>query len=112
MVCTVRAASLQACGVVFPLAMLTSICRSIVTICSGLYLCMGMTRFSSKWTLSHSTWYKNGRAGQHLLGRGNRDNTKHGREAPSTEYEWQWERHWSQSSGPPVPDHPSTQAQP
>ena len=43
---------------------LTSICRSIVTICSGLYLCMGMTRFSSKWTLSHSTWYKNGRAGQ------------------------------------------------
>src|SRR5208283_4598504 len=38
--------------------MLTSICRSIVTICSGLYLLMGMTRFSSKWILSHSTWYK------------------------------------------------------
>jgi hypothetical protein len=37
--------------------MLTSICRSIVTICSGLYLLMGMTRFSSKWILSHSTWY-------------------------------------------------------
>jgi hypothetical protein len=35
----------QACGVVFPLAMPTSICRSIVTICSGLYLCMGMTAF-------------------------------------------------------------------
>src|SRR5580658_10183954 len=36
----------------------TSICRSIVTICSGLYLLIGMTRFSSKWILSHSTWYK------------------------------------------------------
>src|SRR5271156_5935749 len=47
----------QACGVVFPFAMLTSICRSIVTICSGLYLLMGITRFSSKWILSHSTWY-------------------------------------------------------
>src|SRR5450755_3418595 len=54
----VISASLQACGVVFPLAMLTSICRSIVTICSCLYLLMGMTRFSSKWILSHSTWYK------------------------------------------------------
>src|SRR5271170_3086092 len=41
----VIAASLQACGVVFPFAMLTSICRSIVTICSGLYLWMGMTVF-------------------------------------------------------------------
>jgi SEC-C motif len=38
--------------------MLTSICRSIVTICSGLYLLIGMTRYSSKWILSHSTWYK------------------------------------------------------
>src|ERR1039458_155614 len=54
----VISASLQACGVVFPFAMLTSICRSIVTICSGLYLLIGMTRFSSKWILSHSTWYK------------------------------------------------------
>src|SRR5271154_465524 len=54
----VISASLQACGVVFPFAMPTSICRSIVTICSGLYLLMGMTRFSSKWILSHSTWYK------------------------------------------------------
>src|SRR3974390_1735194 len=58
------AASLQACGVVFPLAMPTSICRCIVTICSGLYLWMGMTRFSSKWILSHSTWYKLCRSGQ------------------------------------------------
>jgi len=41
-------------GVVFPFAMLTSICRSIVTICSGLYLLIGMFRFSSKWILSHS----------------------------------------------------------
>jgi hypothetical protein len=57
-VCTVMDASLQACGVVFPLAMPTSICRSIVTICSGLYLWMGVTRVSSKWILSHSTWYK------------------------------------------------------
>src|SRR5271154_2868415 len=54
----VISASLQAWGVVFPFAMLTSICRSIVTICSGLYLLIGMTRFSSKWILSHSTWYK------------------------------------------------------
>src|SRR6266478_3556307 len=46
--------------------MLTSICRSIVTICSGLYLCIGMTSFSSKWILSHSTWYKNPRSGQQL----------------------------------------------
>src|SRR5713101_6816634 len=43
--------------------MLTSICRSIVTICSGLYLCRGMTRFPSKWILSHSTWYKFLRSG-------------------------------------------------
>src|SRR5450631_2269116 len=54
----VISASLHACGVVFPFAMPTSICRSIVTICSGLYLLIGMTRFSSKWILSHSTWYK------------------------------------------------------
>jgi hypothetical protein len=54
----VISASLQACGVVFPFAMLTSICRSIVTICSGLYFWIGMTCFSSKWILSHSTWYK------------------------------------------------------
>src|SRR5450631_4411360 len=59
----VISASLQACGVVFPFAMLTSICRSIVTICSGLYLLIGMTRFSSKWILSHSTWYKFRRSG-------------------------------------------------
>src|SRR5271168_5143189 len=62
----VISASLQACGVVFPLAMLTSICRSIVTICSGLYLLIGMSRFSSKWILSHSTWYKSCRSG-HVL---------------------------------------------
>src|ERR1022692_3781952 len=59
----VISASLQACGVVFPFAMPTSICRSIVTICSGLYLLMGMTCFSSKWILSHSTWYKVCRSG-------------------------------------------------
>src|SRR5713101_10130667 len=62
----VISASLQACGVVFPFAMLTSICRSIVTICSGLYLLIGMTRFSSNWILSHSTWYKNRRS-RHML---------------------------------------------
>src|ERR1022692_2747187 len=63
----VISASLQAWGVVFPFAMLTSICRSIVTICSGLYLLIGMTRFSSKWILSHSTWYKSRRSGQPRL---------------------------------------------
>src|ERR1035438_9506301 len=63
----VISASLQAWGVVFPFAMLTSICRSIVTICSGLYLLIGMTRFSSKWILSHSTWYKSRRSGQYPL---------------------------------------------
>src|ERR1700693_5922241 len=39
----VISASLQACGVVFPLAISTSICRSKFTICSGLYLFMGMS---------------------------------------------------------------------
>src|SRR5713226_8326014 len=48
--------------------MLTSICRSIVTICSGLYLCIGMTSFSSKWILSHSTWYKICRSRQRACG--------------------------------------------
>jgi hypothetical protein len=55
----------------FPLAMTTSICRSMT--CFGLYLWMGMTRFSSTWILSHSTWYKfaghvkSTRALRHLL---------------------------------------------
>src|SRR5258706_12977378 len=35
--------SLQACGVVFPFAIPTSICRSNVTICSALYLLIDMT---------------------------------------------------------------------
>src|SRR5271170_2750579 len=35
--------SLQACGVVLPFAISTSTCRSSVTICSGLYLLIGMT---------------------------------------------------------------------
>src|SRR5437764_5466863 len=43
--------------------MLTSICRSIVTICSALYLLIGMTSFSSKWIVSPSTWYKKRRSG-------------------------------------------------
>lgn len=38
-------ASRQACGVVFPLANSTSICRSSVTICSGLYRFMGIPAF-------------------------------------------------------------------
>src|SRR5450755_283333 len=45
-------------------AIIDRINTSIVTICSGLYLLIGMTRFSSKWILSHSTWYKFGRSGQ------------------------------------------------
>jgi len=32
-----------------------------------LYLWMGMTRVSSKWILSHSTWYKFRRSGQATL---------------------------------------------
>src|ERR1700731_106268 len=63
----VISASLQACGVVFPFAMPTSICRSIVTICSGLYLLIGMIRVSSKWILSHSTWYKFRRSRQVVI---------------------------------------------
>jgi hypothetical protein len=39
----VVSASLQACGVIFPLAISTSICRSSVTICSALYLLIDMT---------------------------------------------------------------------
>ena len=35
-------ASLHACGVVFPFATATSICRNTVTICSGLYFCIGI----------------------------------------------------------------------
>jgi hypothetical protein len=34
------------------------------SICSALYLLIGMTSFSSKWILSHSTWYKNPRSRQ------------------------------------------------
>ena len=45
-------ASLQACGVVFRFAISTSICRSSVTICSGLYLFKGasfqMPMFTSR----------------------------------------------------------------
>jgi len=32
-----------------------------------LYLWIGMTCFSSKWILSHSTWYKFRRSGQFFL---------------------------------------------
>src|SRR5271154_4470872 len=39
----VISASLQTCGVVFPFAMPTSICRSNVTICSALYLLFGIS---------------------------------------------------------------------
>ena len=39
---TMPPASLHACGVDFPFATATSICRKIVTICSGLYLCIGI----------------------------------------------------------------------
>jgi hypothetical protein len=55
--------------------MLTSICRSIVTICSGLYFLFGMSSFSSKWILSHSTWYKNRRSRQ-LVSHRKRGETK------------------------------------
>src|ERR1035441_7439820 len=83
----VISASLQACGVVFPFAMPTSICRSIVTICSGLYLLMGMTRFSSKWIFSHFTLYKFRRSRQlggirKLLQREHYPNERWGGESP------------------------------
>ena len=57
-------ASRQACGVVFPLAIPTSICRNSVTICSGLYLFFDMTSVLLQWILSHSTWYRKPRSGQ------------------------------------------------
>jgi hypothetical protein len=41
--CTVMAASLQACGVIVLWATATLICRRIVTIWAGLYLWMGIT---------------------------------------------------------------------
>lgn len=47
------------CGAVFPFAISTSICRSGVTVCSGLYLFVDMTSFLLRWILSHSTWRKN-----------------------------------------------------
>src|SRR6516162_6916322 len=59
----VMPASLQAWGVVLLLPMLTSICRSKVTICSGLYLWIAMTGFLLGG-FSHSTWYKNCRSRQ------------------------------------------------
>jgi hypothetical protein len=39
-------------GVGLPFAMLTSIYRGILTMCSGLYLLIGMTSISSKWIFS------------------------------------------------------------
>jgi hypothetical protein len=42
-VCIVLSASLQACGVLFPFAISTSICRSSATICSGLCFFIGMS---------------------------------------------------------------------
>jgi hypothetical protein len=58
---TVIAASLQTCGVVLPFAIPTSICRSKVTICSGLCLLMAMNSFLLGG-FSHSTWYKKRRS--------------------------------------------------
>jgi hypothetical protein len=42
-------------GVGFPLLMLLQFGHNIVTICSGVYLWMAMTGFSSKWIFSHTT---------------------------------------------------------
>ncbi|MSO21449.1 MAG: hypothetical protein EXQ56_13530, partial [Acidobacteria bacterium] len=56
-------ASLHACGVVFPLATATSTCRNTVTICSGLYLCIGIFKYLLHEILSHFGWYRNRRAG-------------------------------------------------
>ena len=57
-------ASLHAYGAVFPFVICTSICRNSVTICSGLYLCMGIPVPSYNEILSHFGWYKYRRAGQ------------------------------------------------
>jgi hypothetical protein len=57
--------SMRASGMVFRFAMPTSICHSIVTICSGLYLLIGIASFSANWILSRFNWYKSRRS-RHL----------------------------------------------
>jgi len=58
-----------------------------------LYLWMGMTCFSSKWILSHSTWYKFSRSGQALPQRKRRI---HGR----NDLLAQWRSQWHNSHAP------------
>ena len=48
----------QACGVDFPFVTATSICLSTVTICSGLYLSIGILYALLHEILSHFGWYK------------------------------------------------------
>ena len=57
----------HACGVDFPFATATSICRKIVTICSGFYLCIGILYALLYEILSHFGWYKDPRPGQVAL---------------------------------------------
>ena len=56
----------QACGVDFPFVTATSICLSTVTICSGLYLSIGILYALLHEILSHFGCYKYPRLG-HLL---------------------------------------------
>jgi hypothetical protein len=53
---------LLACAVVFPFATATSICRSKLTICSGLCLFPRAIQGSSHTSLSHRLWYKSSQA--------------------------------------------------
>src|SRR5271166_5607740 len=51
-------ASRHACGVSFPLAIATSICRRRATICSGLCFFLAIFQLLSYQIFSHFTWYK------------------------------------------------------
>lgn len=57
-VCSVIPASLQANGVVFPLAIAASICRRMFTICAGAWFLHRAIYGSFYTSLSHSRWYK------------------------------------------------------
>src|SRR5208283_784694 len=50
--------SLQACGIIFPFAVPTSICRNKLTICSAVYFFPRPISSSSHTSLPHIHWYK------------------------------------------------------
>src|SRR5271169_1563686 len=57
-------ASRHACGVSFPLAIATSICRKRATICSGVCFFRAIFQLLSYQIFSHFTWYKTRRSRQ------------------------------------------------